>query len=403
MKILMTNHRIDRRGGTELFVDEASNQLRKGGHEVCVFSTLQGLSLVERLEAAGAGVVADPADCPFTPDLIHGQHHLETMAALCSWPRTPAIYFAHGYAPWEEQPPVHPRIRKYVTTSPLMAEWLAGVCGVAQESVGTISTFFDPAQFSQCRTPAPELRRALVFHNQMEEDGDAFRAIREACETAGLALDSMGTGFGRIVEEPGKVLPDYDLVFAAGRSAVEAMACGCAVIVVSEHTFAPRVHPENFDLMVNVNFTALPNYAPLEAGLVLDELRELKAPETVAVTERIRVEATLEARVRQLVGEYRAALDDFEEHPEVEPAAEVRALGRYLLSAAEGMKGVDRGRAKLREEAEVDQLRAEKWKRRAEQKDCRLLWLEQKMEKGGWLKGRLWRKLRREWEEQNGR
>lgn len=109
MKILFTNHRLKERGGSELFTAEVTTELLHRGHEIAIFSTVGG-PIAEGLRAAGLTVIEDPAACPFTPDLIHSQHHLETMAALTAWPHAPGLYFLHGYGPWEERPPLHPRL-----------------------------------------------------------------------------------------------------------------------------------------------------------------------------------------------------------------------------------------------------------------------------------------------------
>lgn len=231
MNILMTNHQMERRGGSELFVDEVARKLLGDGHRVCVFSTLLG-PLSSQLEDAGVPVVSDPSECPFRPDIIHGQHHLETMTALCCWLDVPAIYYVHGSGPWEEHPPVHPRIRKYLGTAPRLAWWIAHECGVEEASVGVVRNFFDPSRFREVRSPDARSGRALVFHNQLTESSAAYHALRDACRQADLTCETLGFSFGRTVEEPGKVLTDYDVVFAAGRSAIEAMACGCAVIPI---------------------------------------------------------------------------------------------------------------------------------------------------------------------------
>ncbi len=44
------------------------------------------------------------------PDIIHGQHHAETMTALLHFASVPAVFFfCHGWRPPEEEPPLFPR------------------------------------------------------------------------------------------------------------------------------------------------------------------------------------------------------------------------------------------------------------------------------------------------------
>jgi len=48
---------------------------------------------------------------------------------------------------------------------------------------------------------------------------------------------------GATFEQPEEVLPNYDLVFAVGRAAIEAMAIGCAVIVADAYGLGGLVTP----------------------------------------------------------------------------------------------------------------------------------------------------------------
>src|SRR5258705_543164 len=79
------------------------------------------------------------------------------------------------------------------------------------------------------RAPLPERpRRALVFANEASE-APQVPAIRRVCEARGIALDAAGVSSRNILSWPEMALPAYDLVFARGRAALEAMAVGAAV------------------------------------------------------------------------------------------------------------------------------------------------------------------------------
>ena len=393
MKILMTNHRLASRGGSELFVVETATALRRAGHDICVFTPLPG-PVAEPLRAAGVPVVKDPAECPFKPDIIHGQHHMETMAALCLWPDVPAIYFVHGETPWEEAPPVHPRIRRYLATSPRFAISIPRQCGVSADHVVTVRNFFDATRFRRVRPRGFRTGRALIFPNTMAKDGPAARNLREACQVCGYVLDSVGQAFGRTVEAPEEILPDYDVVFAAGRSAIEAMACGCAVIPVTSEQSTDLVTPENYEEMADRNFTAEINAPPLSSTEVAAQIALADPEKTDAVTRRIREEATLNAALATMLRCYGAVIAE----GSVSPDGEVPALGSYLLGLAARIKDADERRAALVDEKQRAIARAAKWKARAETTRNHLAWIEQQCTTGGWWRRRWWRRLRREWE-----
>lgn len=58
----------------------------------------------------------------------------------------------------------------------------------------------------------------------------------------------------RAVAEPESVLRDYDVVFAKARSAIEAMAVGCAVVVADVAGVGGYVTPDNVEELRRLNF-----------------------------------------------------------------------------------------------------------------------------------------------------
>lgn len=117
MKILFTQHGLVNPGGTELFVAEITPALRARGHEVAVYAGEAG-EPAERLRNRGIVVVTDPRDCPWRPDIIHGQHRIHALKALAAFPSCPAVLHLHGLLPFLEKPFIHPRIGLYLVTTP---------------------------------------------------------------------------------------------------------------------------------------------------------------------------------------------------------------------------------------------------------------------------------------------
>jgi len=388
MKILMTNHRLQSLGGTELFVAEIAESLIARGHDVCVFSTAIGDPIAARLTSLQIPFVTDPKACPFQPDLIHGQHHLETITALCAWPACPAIYFLHGATPWEEAPPKHPRILAYLGTSPRFGWYIAETCDVPESSVIVAPNFFDSRRFTRVRPLNTSTGRALVFHNTMPPDGPAFRALRAACDTVGLKLETLGHAFGKTSPTPETLLPDYDVVFAAGRSAIEAMACGCAVIPISAEQSADWICPDNFADLSMRNFTAEVAAPPIDTKHIINELRRIDSQQTHAVTQIIRQEASIDRTTDILIQAYTAALGT---PLAPNPGDEVSALSRYLLTIAQRVKDSDERRAQLIDQKDRATARAAKWKQRASDLTERINTLEQKASTP-WWRPRSWRR-----------
>jgi hypothetical protein len=362
MKILMTNHRLQSLGGTELFVAEIAEALVSRGHQVCVFSTAISNPIADRLTNLQIPFITNPKACPFQPDIIHGQHHLEAITALCSWPLCPAIYFIHGATPWEETPPKHPRILSYLGTSPRFAWFVAETCGLPESSFIVAPNFFDSRRFTQPRPPNTTTGRALVFHNTMAPDGPAIKTLRSACETVGLKLDTLGNAFGLTSPHPEHILPDYDVVFAAGRSAIEAMASGCAVIPVSAEQSADWICPDNFADLAMRNFTAEVHTPPIDLQHIISELRRITPDQTLAITQLIRQEATIDRTTDILISAYTSAIS---QPLPSNPQEEITSLSSYLLSIAQRVKDSDERRAQLIDQKDRATARAAKWKQRA--------------------------------------
>ena len=398
MNVLITNHSLRHLGGTELFVKEVSTGLRDRGHQVCVFTTVVG-EVSKAIEDAGVPVVTDPAACPFEPDIIHAQHHLPAMAAIALHPRVPVVYMLHGIVPWEERPVEHPRILRYLAPSPDFAWWLREKCGIECEEVGVVRNGFDPERFREPRPQGRATRRALVYHNSLDRQGEEFREIAAACGAAGYEVELIGRVAGNSCERPEEILPSYDLVFASGRSAIEAMACGCAVIPLAVGAIAARVHPAIYERQQRLNFAPVSDNIPLDRAEIAREIGRIDAGETAEVTESVRANVTLGATLTALENEYAAAVgtgvvEDL--------SAERASVANYLLGMAELVTGSDLKRGELLAQKERASSRADKWQKRAGQDREHIEWLGQRLESGNWWRRRLWRKMRRDWEGRAG-
>src|SRR6185503_12317531 len=229
LRILITNHGLKERAGSELYVRELALWLLRNGHSPIVYSSKLG-EVASEIRQATVPVVDDLADVAVQPDLIHGQHHVETMTALLHFPHTPAVFFCHGWLPWEETPPHFPRILRYVAVDDTCRDRLVCEHGIEEEVVRVILNFVDLKRFVPRGELSAKPRRALVFSNSASETTYVAN-VREACRRAGISLDVVGSKAGRTSERPEKILGQYDIVFAKARCALEALAVGTAVVL----------------------------------------------------------------------------------------------------------------------------------------------------------------------------
>lgn len=326
MRVLITNHILAARTGSELYAMDVAIGLLRRGHTPIVYSTRLG-GLADELRKATVPVVDDLDLVAIAPDIIHGQYHVETMTALLHFPGVPAAYFCHSW--WEETQPRFPRIMRYVAVDDLCRERLVYEEGIAEEKVSVIRNFLDLNRFKP-RPPLPEKpERALVYSNYASE-GNQLRTLREACERVGIAVDVVGLQNGNASREPETILGQYDVVFAKARCAFEAMAAGAAVILCDSAGVGPMVTTEEFDRLKRMNFGLRTLCNTPAANVFAEELARYDPRDAAEVTRRIRASSGDEAALDELETLYEEVLAEYRASNGTGPEAETRSVAAYL-------------------------------------------------------------------------
>jgi hypothetical protein len=327
MRILVTNNGLALRAGTELFVRDIALGLRSRGHRVAVYSKLQG-EVADDLRRAGIETLASLDELSFTPEIIHGQHHLETMTALARLPGTPAIYFCHGWIPWEELAPRHPRIMVYAAVDRPTRRAVARRIGVDPDAVRLLPGVVDLARFPARAPLPPAPRRALLFCNQVSRV-EHLPPIRAACSRKKIRLDARGLWLGRPARRPERLLRRYDLVFAKGRAALEAAASGAAVIMCGAFGLGPLVTTANMRRLHSLEGDYTELCQPLEADRIVREIERYDPHDAAEVSRWVRCAANLEPALSALEALYAEAIGELGRRS-VPAGAEAQASAAYL-------------------------------------------------------------------------
>ncbi len=302
LTVLVTNFTLTGRTGTEIVVRDLALGLRARGHTPVVYTPHMG-QLADVLLARTVSVVDDLARVAVTPDVIHGHHTAETMQALLRFPGTPAVFVCHDWSAWHDAAPRCPLVRQYLAVDDTCRDRLICRDGVPPDRVRVLGNAVDLDRFTR-RSPLPPVpRRAVVFSNTAT-DRDVLPAIAEGCRQVGVTLDRIGGP--NTVSDPETRLPEYDVVFARGRSALEAMACGAAVVLADFYGFGGLVTRERGEALRRLNFgrRALVD-TPVTAERVADALRRFDPVDAAAVTDFVRQVAALDDWLDQLIGIYR--------------------------------------------------------------------------------------------------
>ena len=306
MKILITNVQLDQRTGTEIVTRDLDAELRRRGHNVCVYTPRPG-GIATEIGDAGGFVVDNIADVPFTPDVIHGHHHVPTVEAMVRFPSTPAIFVCHDRFSPQDSMPVSPSLHHYVAVDLNCRERLIEEGGVDPDSVRLIYNAVDLTRFVPNRPPPERPQRAALFGNNAVTGG-FLDAVSAACADAGIALDVFGSGVGRSIDAPERTLGNYDLVFAKARCALEATAAGCAVILIDRAGLGGIVTENNVATMRDWNFGARCLQRPITPLTVANEIARFDAADAANVTQWIWQRSGLGAAVDAYEACYRDAL-----------------------------------------------------------------------------------------------
>jgi hypothetical protein len=351
LRILITNHSLANRQGSELYVRDLAIGLLKLGHEPIAFSTRLG-EVAEDIRAAGVTVTNDLNSLPAPPDIIHGQHHLETMMALLSWPGSPAIYVCHGSIPWQEAAPRFPRILRYVAVDNACRDRLLFEHAIPPDRIRVILNFVDLERFKP-RAPLPvHPQRALIFSNQANEHTHV-PSIRAACEHAGIQTDVVGLGMANSCAKPEGLLGDYDIVFAKGRSALEGLAVGAAVVLGDAIGAGPMVTTGNFEQLRLLNFGLRALNEPISADVIGREVARYDPKDAMAVSGLVRATAGRDKVIDQLLCLYGEVLDEYKRLPGEDLRSEEQAAATYLRGLATMLYQRDQALSKL-DQAETE-------------------------------------------------
>lgn len=306
MRILITNISLAELGGTQLYVRDLAHGLRRRGHDVAVYSPEPGLALDVP--------VFDRLDDAPVPDVIHAHHTTVAMEAFLRFPGVPGVFLVHDRRSWHDEPPKFPGILRTAAVDEACLERVPGG--------RVIPNAVDLDRFRP-RGPLPgKPHRALLFAS-----GSAgkrhVRPVTRACRTAGIELDVVGVK--NQIDAPEKILGGYDLVFGKARCALEAMAVGAAVVLVSGEGAGPMVTTSEFDRLRALNFGFRTLTRPLHA--LAGEIAKYDAADATRVAKRVREEASLDGMLDRWIALYEEILRE-KRPPDL--AAEARAAAEYL-------------------------------------------------------------------------
>ena len=302
---------MERLAGGSLYVRDFAQELFRQGHLPAVYCRRLGL-VDAQLREFGVPV-SDSIERLAQPDIIHGNSPIETAAAILRFPKTPALYVCHGWDSPDALAPVFPAVMRYLAVSDISRDRLTHFDGIPEERIQLHLNPVDLTRFPR-RAALPERpARALVFSNTITE-ANRLGLLEQACAQAGISLDVIGEGMGKGHAAPEQILGGYDVVFARGRAALEALACGCAVILCDALGLGEMITRENYEVLRVRNFGRRTLQISFTAESILWQLRRYDPADAASVTGLVREREGLYLAAAGLVDIYRAAIREFREN-----------------------------------------------------------------------------------------
>ena len=253
MKILMTNNALAERGGSESYLETVSSELRRLAHDVVLYSPRCGAT-ADRLRRDGFTVVEDVEELPSDLDVIHGQHANAVARVRERFPTVPLVFASHSWFVSVEDPVAELGAGAFVAFNDPARRRLAAHAATQGKDVVRLTqpvpvSFADAARDRIGVVP----RRAVLVSRRMTLQP---ARLAKACAALGLEFDWIGQE-GRESADPRSEMRACDIVLASGRSALEGMAAGRAVVVVEEGGVSGWVSEASYAALEADGFTGL--------------------------------------------------------------------------------------------------------------------------------------------------
>jgi hypothetical protein len=254
MRVLMTNNALARRGGSESYLETVSYELRRLGHEVSFFSPTCG-ETARSLRDHGFEVFDEVADLPSRVDVIHGQHANAVGMVRTRFPAVPLVFATHSWfiSPVEDPAP-ELGASAFLAFNELTRRRLEAHVATDGKIVHRLTQPVDISFADGARVPVGSTaRRALAVSRRMSL---LPTRLAKLCADRGIEFDWVG-GAGRESTTVRQEMFRADIVVAMGRTALEAMAAGRAVLVADETTAGGWVDWSSYERLEADGFTGL--------------------------------------------------------------------------------------------------------------------------------------------------
>ncbi len=345
LRVLITNIVLDGRSGTEIVTRNLAMGLHRDGHSPIVYSPQTG-EIARELRAIGIPVLSSIDQLCEKPDIIHGHHTTQTSVAAIRFPQTPAIFVCHDFGAWHDVPPRLSNIVRYVAVGDATRDRLTIENGISPAMVAIVENGVDMDRFK----PGPDLPARPKTGLLIAKSWSQIAPIVEACAMRDITLTVVGPAVGELMQNPEQVMPQFDIVFASGLTAIEALSCLRPVVVCDGRGLAGMVTLQNYAKWRQQNFGLRTLSNALTAEAFTRELDRYSASEATSVGLLVRREAALTSWVARYVALYQDCIGDFAIREKKDDDDHVHAAMQFQSLTSPGNPEWDRERGLLQAE-----------------------------------------------------
>jgi hypothetical protein len=332
-RVLLVTIKLDRRTGTEIVCSETAHGLRKREHAVSIYVQQDGAT-ADSLRADGFEVVTDLKALSSVPEVIQANQTYPLLEAIARFPDVPAISICHDATVWFSEPIDLPSIRRHVAVDFACRDRIANRFPHLSGRIEILHNAVDLDAF-QPRAPLPDQpKRALILAKHSSSYLDAVRA---ACAQLGLELSIAGAVAGDEVDNLPAYFREHDLVFGSARCALEALATGCAVVVLDGRGFAGLVTSEAVSDWRQNNFGARLLSQPTSTELIRAAVGRYDQADAQRVSHFIREHSSLEGYLDRLESMHRDVIAEGAAHP-VDRDELIGGIGRSFRSLERALR-----------------------------------------------------------------
>jgi hypothetical protein len=271
--------------------------LQSAGHSVLLYAPFISKALFLQTPFSKFRCTDNSTDLiEFNPDVCYTQHHTTAVIVRHILPYCPILHGVLGVLPFLEQPPLMDlSFFKTLVLSEEVHNHVLRTVGSADKLV-IFRNVIDEKPFIVGSQPAAEPKCVVLHSYKLNEE--MVDRIGQACEKAGLTLiDRRPQIAGRMkYEDVPSLIREGHIVISSGRSAIESMCAGRAVVVMADCGEDGLITSDNFGVLLKNNFSGRAFGRRFSVDELADEFNKYSEQDVTKLSIRARNEFGLSAR-----------------------------------------------------------------------------------------------------------